>query len=80
MARNGLFYLTEDALGFEPRRIDALFGARAFSWPLSSVQNVQLTPTLRKLRVAITTEAGRQRLLVSDAAVVYNDLRSLKLG
>jgi hypothetical protein len=71
--------MTEDALGFEPKRIDALFGARAVSWPLSSVSDVQLTPTLRKLRVRITTEEGRQRFLVSDASAIYNDLRSLKL-
>ena len=79
VARNGLIYMTEDVLGFEPKRIDALFGARAASWPLSSVSDVQLTPTLRRLRVRITTEEGRQRFLVSDASAIYNDLRSLKL-
>jgi hypothetical protein len=79
VARGGLVYMTEDKLGFEPKRLDALFGARAVSWPLSSVTDVQLTPTLRKLRVTITTDTGRQRLLVSDALAVYNDLRSLKL-
>ncbi|MGO9964600.1 MAG: hypothetical protein ACLPUG_14400 [Acidimicrobiales bacterium] len=71
--------MTEDTLGFEPKRIDALFGARAVSWPLSSVIDVQLTPTLRRLRVRVITNQGRQRFLVSDAAAVYNDLRSLKL-
>ena len=50
--------MTEDTLGFEPKRIDALFGARAVSWPLSLVSEVQLTPTLRKLRVTVTTEHG----------------------
>ncbi|MGD0982922.1 MAG: hypothetical protein ABSA65_03775 [Acidimicrobiales bacterium] len=79
VARNGLLYMTEDGLGFEPKRIDALFGAQAMSWPLASMRNVQLTPTLRKLRVTITTDTGRQRFLVSDASVVYNDLRSLEL-
>lgn len=80
VARNGLLYMTEDAMGFEPKRIDAVFGARAGSWSLSSITNVQLTPTLRKLRVTITTDTGRQRFLVSDAFVVYNDLRSWQPG
>jgi hypothetical protein len=80
VARNGLLYMTEDSMGFEPKRIDAVFGARALSWSLSSITDIQLTPTLRKLRVTITTDTGRQRLLVSDALVVYNDLRSWQPG
>jgi hypothetical protein len=42
--------------------------------------DVQLTPTLRKLRVTVTTDTGRQRFIVSDAVVVYNDLRSWQPG
>ena len=42
--------------------------------------DVQLTPTLRKLRVTFTTDTGRQRFIVSDASVVYNDLRSWQPG
>ena len=80
VARNGLLYMTEDRLGFQPKRIDALFGARAVSWDLSSMTDVQLTPTLRKLRVTVNTDTGRQRFIVSDAVVVYNDLRSWQPG
>jgi hypothetical protein len=80
VARNGLLYMTEERLGFQPKRIDALFGARAVSWDLSSMTDVQLTPTLRKLRVTVTTDTGRQRFIVSDALVVFNDLRSWQLG
>jgi hypothetical protein len=80
VARSGLLYMTADSLGFQPKRIDALFGARAVSWDLSSMTDVQLTPTLRKLRVTFTTGTGRQRFIVSDALVVYNDLRSRQPG
>lgn len=76
MARSGMFYMSEDALGFQPRGIDAFFGARAVSWPTASVTDIQLKPTLRKLRVTILTVNGRDRLIVSDALVVLNDLRS----
>ena len=80
VARNGLLYMTEERLGFQPKRIDALFGARAVSWDLSSMTDVQLTPTLRKLRVTVTTDTGRQRFIVSDTLVVFNDLRSWQPG
>ncbi|MGD0874425.1 MAG: hypothetical protein ABSA14_05455 [Acidimicrobiales bacterium] len=80
VARNGLLYMTEDRLGFEPKRIDALFGAKAASWDLSSLTDIQLTPTLRKLRVTVTTDTGRQRFLVSDGLVVYQDLRPRQSG
>jgi hypothetical protein len=46
------------------------------SWDLSSMTDIQLTPTLRKLRVTVTTDTGRQRFIVSDALAVFNDLRS----
>jgi hypothetical protein len=49
--------MTEDRLGFQPKRIDALFGARAVSWDLSSMTDVQLTPTLRKLRVTVANDS-----------------------
>ena len=70
----------QDRLGFEPKRIDALFGAKAASWDLSSLTDIQLTPTLRKLRVTVTTDTGRQRFLVSDGLVVYQDLRPRQSG
>ena len=76
VARGGMFYMSEDALGFQPRGIDAFFGARAVSWPTSSVTDIQLKTTLRKLRVTILTVNGRDRLIVSDALVVLHDLRS----
>lgn len=80
VARNGLLYMTEHRLGFEPKRIDALFGAKAVSWDLSSLSDIQLTPTLRKLKIALTTDTGRQRFLVSDGLIVYHDLRSRQSG
>ena len=76
VARSGLLYRTEDRLGFQPKGIDALLGARAVSWELSSITDVQLKPTLRRLRVTVTTDTGRQRFLTAQALVVYNDLRS----
>jgi hypothetical protein len=79
MARGGLLYKTDDRLGFEPRRVDALFGARSRSWDLSSITDVHLKPTLRKLRVTVATDTGRHRFLVSQGAVVFNDLRSWRL-
>jgi hypothetical protein len=42
--------------------------------------DIQLTPTLRKLRVTVTTDTGRQRFLVSDGLVVYQDLRPRQSG
>ena len=62
IARGGLLFMTEERLGFVPRGIDALFGARAASWELSSITDVHLKPSLRKLRVTVTTDRGRQRL------------------
>ena len=70
VARGGMFYMSEDALGFQPRGIDALFGARSVSWSRQSIRDIQLKPTLRKLRVTIVTENGRDRLIVSDPLVV----------
>lgn len=78
IARGGLFYLTDEALGFEPRRIDALFGARAVSWPLVSVFDVRLKPTLRKLRVTVVQGSRRDRFIVSDPLVVLRDLQQLE--
>jgi hypothetical protein len=71
-----MFYMSEDAFGFQPRGVDALFGARAVSWDRSSVTDIHLKPTLRKLRVTIVTAKGRDRLIVSDALVVFHDLQS----
>ena len=78
IARSGLFYMTEQTLGFQPRRIDALFGARAVSWELTSLTDIRLTPTLRKLRVTVTHGSGRDRFIVSDALVVLRDLQFLQ--
>ncbi len=80
IARGGTFYMSDEAFGFQPRGIDALFGARAVSWDLSSVTDLQLKPTLRKLRVTIVTAESRDRLIVSDALVVLQDLRSWHPG
>jgi hypothetical protein len=80
VARNGLLYRAEDRLGFQPKGIDALFGARAVSFDLSSVTDIQLTPTLRKLRVTVIADGARHRFIVMDALVVYNDLRSWTPG
>jgi len=80
VARGGVLYVTEDRLGFQPKGIDAFFGAKAVSWDLTSMKDLQLIPTLRKLRVTVTTNTGRQRFIVTDAAVVYNDLRSWQGG
>jgi hypothetical protein len=76
VARGGMFYMSEDALGFQPRGIDVLFGARAVSWNRESVTGIELKPRLRKLRVTIVTSNGRDRLMVSDALVVFHDLQS----
>ena len=76
VARSGMFYMSEDAFGFQPRGVDALFGARAVSWDRSSVTDIHLKPTLRKLRVTIVTAKRRDRLIVSDALVVFHDLQS----
>jgi len=78
VARSGLFYMTEQSLGFVPRRIDALLGARAVSWELASLAGVRLKPTLRKLRVTVSHGSGRDRFIVSDALVVLRDLQSLQ--
>jgi hypothetical protein len=76
VARGGLLFMDEQKLGFQPRGIDALFGARTLTWELASITDLALKPTLRKLRVTITTPAGKQRFIVSNPAVVFNDLQS----
>jgi hypothetical protein len=76
VARGGVLFRDEHTLGFQPRGIDALFGARTVTWELASITDVALKPTLRKLRVTITTPAGKQRFIVSNPAVVFNDLQS----
>ncbi len=76
IARGGALFMDEQKLGFQPRGIDALFGARAVAWDLSSITDVALKPTLRKLRVTVTTTVGKQRFIVSNPAVVFNDLQS----
>jgi hypothetical protein len=76
VARGGLLYMNERILGFQPRRIDAILGARAVTWDLSSITDVTLKPTLRKLRVTVTTISGKQRFIVSNPEVVFNDLQS----
>ena len=58
IARSGLFYMTEQTLGFQPKRIDALFGAKAVSLELASLSEVRLKPTLRKLRVTVAHAGG----------------------
>jgi hypothetical protein len=78
VARTGMFFMTEEMLGFQPRGIDALFGARAFSWSLASLTDIHLKPTLRKLRVTLFTADRRDRLIVSDALVVLHDLQSCR--
>jgi hypothetical protein len=80
VARTGLLYLTEDRIGFRPKGIDFRLGARAVSWELSSLRDIELKPTLRKLRVTLITESGRQRFIVSDARLVYSDLKSWQRG
>ncbi len=80
VARGGLFYMTERTIGFRPRGIDALFGARAVDFDLTSVTDIELRPTLRKLRVTVVTAAGRDRFIVSDAMVVYQTLQSWRPG
>ena len=74
IARSGVLYMDERQLGFRPRGLDAALGARSMTWDLSSITDVTLKPTLRKLRVTVTTTEGKQRFIVSDPAVVYNDL------
>jgi hypothetical protein len=76
VTRGGVLYMNEDILGFRPRGIDTLLGGRAITWDLSSITDVTLKPTLRKLRVTITTDAGKQRFIVSNPAVVFNDLQA----
>lgn len=74
IARSGVFYMSGDGLGFEPRRFDTLLGARSRTWRLSELTEIRLKPTLRKLKVTLCTGPGRDRLIVSDALVVYRDL------
>ncbi|MGA2527914.1 MAG: hypothetical protein ABSG36_01985 [Acidimicrobiales bacterium] len=76
VARSGLLYMSEKGLGFVPRRVDAFFGARAVSFEFDAVSDILLKPTLRKLRVTVVTEDGRDKFIVSDAVVVYSDLQS----
>jgi len=80
VARSGLLYVTEERIGFQPKGIDARLGARAVSWELSALSDIELKPTLRKLRVTLVTESGRQRFMVSDAGLVYSDLKSWRPG
>jgi hypothetical protein len=80
VARGGMFYMTEDTLGFQPRGIDALLGARAVSWSRASLTDIELKPTLRKLRVTLVTADRRDRLIVSDALVVFHALQSWRPG
>jgi hypothetical protein len=79
VARSGLLYMSEETIGFEPRRIDALFGARAVSWDLSSLTDIELKPTLRKLHVTVITDSGRDRFIVSDALGPFHDLQRWRL-
>lgn len=76
VARGGVLYRDEERLGFVPRGIDRLLGARAMSWELSSITDVSLKPGLRKLRVTVITPQGRQRFIVSNPAVVWGDLNA----
>ncbi len=76
LVRSGLLFMTVDRLGFAPRGIDVLFGARPQSWELTAITAIKLKPTLRKLRVTVTTDSGRYRFILTDAAVVFNDLRA----
>jgi hypothetical protein len=74
IARGGVLFMDEQHLRFQPRGIDAVLGARTVTWELSSITDITLKPSLRKLRVTITTPGGKQRLIVSNPAVVFNDL------
>ena len=76
LARSGLLYMSEERIGFEPRRIDALFGARPVCYDLSAIDDIRLKPTLRKLRVTVFGPGGRERFIVSDARLVFQDLQS----
>jgi hypothetical protein len=76
IARGGVLYMDETRLGFTPRRIDALLGAKAMCWELSSITDMGLKPGLRKLRVTVTTPTGKQRFIVSNPEVVWNDLNA----
>jgi hypothetical protein len=44
------------------------------TWDLSSITDIELKPTLRKLRVTVTTTGGKERFIVSEPAIVFNDL------
>jgi uncharacterized protein YndB with AHSA1/START domain len=79
VARGGLFYMTEEVLGFVPKRIDSLFGAKAVSFNLGTVTDIHLKPTLRKLRVTVVSHGARHRFIVADALVVYQDLQAWRL-
>ncbi len=74
VARGGVLYMDEERLCFRPRGIDTILGARTVEWKLSSITDVALKPSLRKLRITVTTPSGKQRLIVSNPAVVFNDL------
>lgn len=76
VARSGALFMNEEQLGFTPRGIDKILGARAVTWDLASISDIELKPTLRKLRVTVTTTAGKQRFIVSDPAVVFNELQA----
>jgi hypothetical protein len=76
IARGGVLYMDEHRLGFTPRRVDALLGAKSMDWELSSITDMGLKPGLRKLRVTVTTPTGKQRFIVSNPEVVWNDLNA----
>ena len=76
VARSGLLYMSDERLGFEPRRIDAFFGARPVCFDLSAIDDIHLKPTLRKLRVTVVGPHGREKFIVSDATLVFRDLQS----
>lgn len=78
IARSGVFFMAGDRLGFQPRRFDTILGARARTWQLSELTDIRLRPTLRKLRVTLSVGSRRDRLIVSDAVVVYRDLSALR--
>jgi len=76
IARGGVLFMDEQRLHFQPRGIDTILGARTVTWELSSITDIALKPTLRKLRVTITTAGGKQRFIVSNPAEVFSDLQS----
>ena len=80
VARGGALYMNAHQLGFRPRGIDTLFGARAVTWELASITDIELKPTLRKLRITITTAIGKERFIVSNPEVAFNELKAWQEG